>query len=444
MSAVESQASEQKKVGGREWLFTFLTNVAIQGVTVIQGVVLARVLGSEGRGQFAAAILWPNFFAMIGIWGANVALARAAATTPSLAALRRTSLGVACITGWISTLACWLAGSWLLAGTGQTTWLAFLVFLPFVFFNHVALCLSAVDQGAGHFSMMNRMRLVLNPVYVLLILLSVLAGQTGVVWLVGCLLAANGVTALMRVGAMVREDGLRGPVLPVGPVLKQGLGFGFAGVAGALLQTADKALLLQLLGTEKLGIYTVALTAASVAGSVASASSTVGFGMAAQAGVGQGFETVARLFRLTSWLWLGAGLATAAGVVLLLPLIYGAEFAPARWPALALIGVVATGGQAVLLEEAMRAQGRAFVGIQGRLAGFGVLIVAGTLLAPKLDIMGVIVALTAAHVVILTVLVVSACRHFQDGRASRLWPRLGDLAELVNLVRRRLAGRVAT
>ncbi len=41
-------------------------------------MVLARMLGPEGRGQFAAILLWPSIFAALGLMGVNMALARRA------------------------------------------------------------------------------------------------------------------------------------------------------------------------------------------------------------------------------------------------------------------------------------------------------------------------------------------------------------------------------
>jgi hypothetical protein len=54
---------------------TFGASVIIQAFTVVQGIIIARLLGPIGRGEYATVILWPNVFAAIGIFGTNVALA---------------------------------------------------------------------------------------------------------------------------------------------------------------------------------------------------------------------------------------------------------------------------------------------------------------------------------------------------------------------------------
>src|SRR5207245_7637053 len=105
----------------------------------------------------------------------------------------------------------------------------------------------------------------------------------------------------------------------------------------SLAASADKALLLYLLGSAQLGFYAVALTAASVVNSLAGAAGTVSFGMSAQVKDREGFDRVARMFRFTAWTWLIAGLGVAVIIPIVLPLLYGAVFRPAIWSAILLI-----------------------------------------------------------------------------------------------------------
>lgn len=422
--------SPQRKIGVREFVPTFATGLAIQAFTVVQGIVLARVLGPEGRGQFAAAIMWPSFFAIIGLMGVNVVLARRAAKSDDLPRLERTALWSSLITGLATMAVCGTAQAWWLGGVDPVVKTAAFVFMPFIFFNHLALCLTSIDHGAGHFHRLNLTRMLVNPVYLVLVIASILAGRVEVVWFVGCLMAATACVALFRLMLSVRSHGLRGDVEPLGPLLREAWPFGMTGLIGPLLQTADKALLLYLLGARDLGIYTVALAAASVVGSAAAASGTVGFGMAAQAGIREGFEPVARLFRLVSWIWILGGIAAGFALPFLVPLVYGGEFASAVVPAVALLLVVALTGQSGLLDEALRAQGRAFVGIKGRVAGLSVLLVLGAALAPVWGVMGVVVASILAQLIVLIVFMLAAKAHFHEASLRTLCPGLKDAHEL--------------
>jgi O-antigen/teichoic acid export membrane protein len=354
--------------------------------------LVARLLGPVGRGQFAAAILWPSLFAAMGGMGVGVALARRAGRATDLARVIRTGLVLTLLTGTVVAALCAVAIPWLLPGSDTIVRNAAYVFVPYIIFNHVSLAMIAIDQGAGWFRQMNWTRLIVNPVYLALVIGLWLAGIRDVFWFVVSLLIAGGAVASVRVGLALRRAPLPGPMEPVKSVFREALPFGFAGLLNPLAASADKALLFYLLGTAQLGFYTVALTAASVVNSLAGAAGTVSFGMSAQAKDREGFDRVARMFRFTAWTWLLAGVGVAVIIPIVLPLLYGAVFRPAIWPAILLIPAAALTGQASILEESMRAQGRAFVGLEARAAGLVVMIAMGWLLAPVVGIYGVVFA----------------------------------------------------
>jgi antigen flippase len=423
-------APQIRPIGSREFASTLVTNIVIQACTLIQGILVARLLGPVGRGQFAAAILWPSLFAAMGGMGVGVALARRAGRATDLARVIRTGLVLTLLTGTVVMALCALAIPWLLPGADTIVRNAAYVFLPFIVFHHVSLALIAIDQGAGWFSQMNWTRLIVNPVYLVLVIGLWLAGIRDVFWFVVSLLIAGGAVALVRVGLALWYAPLPGPTEPVKSVLREALPFGFAGLLNPLAASADKALLLYLLGTAQLGFYTVALTAASVVNSLAGAAGTVSFGMSTQVKDREGFDRVARMFRFTAWTWLLAGLGVAVIIPIVLPLLYGAVFGPAIWPAILLIPAAALTGQASILEESMRAQGRAFVGLEARAAGLVVMIAMGWLLAPVVGIYGVVFAAIGSQAIVLIVMMFAARWHFHRALLNALLPRISDLLEL--------------
>src|SRR5438876_11507128 len=87
-------APQTRPIGSREFASTLITNVVIQGCTVIQGILVARLLGPVGRGQFAAAILWPNLFAALGGLGVGVALASRAGCSVFLVRMIRVRFAI--------------------------------------------------------------------------------------------------------------------------------------------------------------------------------------------------------------------------------------------------------------------------------------------------------------------------------------------------------------
>jgi antigen flippase len=423
-------APQIRPIGSREFASTLVTNIVIQACTLIQGILVARLLGPVGRGQFAAAILWPSLFAAMGGMGVGVALARRAGRATDLARVIRTGLVLTLLTGTVVMALCALAIPWLLPGADTIVRNAAYVFLPFIVFHHVSLALIAIDQGAGWFSQMNWTRLIVNPVYLVLVIGLWLAGIRDVFWFVVSLLIAGGAVALVRVGLALWYAPLPGPTEPVKSVLREALPFGFAGLLNPLAASADKALLLYLLGTAQLGFYTVALTAASVVNSLAGAAGTVSFGMSTQVKDREGFDRVARMFRFTAWTWLLAGLGVAVIIPIVLPLLYGAVFGPAIWPAILLIPAAALTGQASILEESMRAQRRAFIGLEARAAGLLVMVFVGWLLAPVVGIYGVVFAAIGSQAIVLVVMMFAARWHFHRALLNALLPRISDLLEL--------------
>jgi O-antigen/teichoic acid export membrane protein len=421
----------RRRIGAGDFASTFGTNVAIQLCTIVQAVFLARLLEPTGRGQFAAAILWPSIFAAVGGMGVGVALARRAACATDLGRLARTAIVLTLATSTIATICCAAVLPWLMAEVDGVSRSAAWYFLPYIMFNHVALGLIAIDQGAGRFRQFNLTRLIVNPAYLILIVCLWLSGTREVHWYVIGLMAANGLVACYRVTVAAWNYSLIGPLEPVLRVFRQAVPYGAAGLISPLLQSADKALVLYLVGTTQLGIYSVALTAASVINSLATSAGTVSFGIAAQEQESGAFVRVARMFRFTAWIWLVAGLCLAVVIPVLLPLIYGSQFSPAIWPAIVLIPAAAFAGQAGILEEAMRAQGRAFIGLEARLAGMAVFLVVGWMLAESCGVLGVTIAFVAAQAVVLAFMLCVARWHFTQATLANLMPRMADLQELL-------------
>jgi O-antigen/teichoic acid export membrane protein len=225
-----------------------------------------------------------------------------------------------------------------------------------------------------------------------------------------------------------------GPLEPIKEVARDALPFGAAGLISPLLQYADKALLLYLLGTTELGLYSVALAAASVANSLATSASAITFGISAQPNDPRVFERVARVFRVSAWIWLTLGSGLALVIPILFPLVYGTSFSEAIWPAIILIPAAAFAGQSSVLEESMRAQGRAFIGLEARIAGMTVFLIAGWFLARWQGLIGVTVAFNAAQLVTLVFMLCVARLHFERSSLVDFMPRIADLLDVVRRI----------
>src|SRR6266513_927703 len=132
-----ASAPQIRPIGSREFASTLITNVVIQAYTVVQGILIARLLGPVGRGQFAAAILWPGLFAAMGGMGVSVALARRAGRAHDLARVIRTGFLLTPLTGTVAAVLCAAALPWLLPGSATLVRSAAYVFGAFIIFNQV-------------------------------------------------------------------------------------------------------------------------------------------------------------------------------------------------------------------------------------------------------------------------------------------------------------------
>jgi antigen flippase len=444
-SAPASGASVRKHIGLRAYIGTFGTSVIVQCFTVLQGIIIARLLGPLGRGQYAAVLLWPNIFAAIGIFGTNIALARAAAKTEHYAQVIRTAVFLALITALPSSLACYLLLPYLFPQAEQQLLGLSRLFVIFIILNHLALNLVAVDQGAGNFKRFNFTRALLYPVYVAFLLGMWVSGIREVRWAAIGLLAANFAVAVVRLGLAVKDMKLWGRLYSPIRAVKESIRFGLVGAAMPLYQQADKAILLWLLGAENLGLYVVALSASAAIGSITNSAGMVSFTAAAQAQQGEGFEKIAKTFRLSALLWLFFGGILAIAMSLLLPLVYGGEFASAVNPARLLIVGSAFAGLANLLDQALRGQGRALVGFEGRVVGLVVMLAAGVVLTTWSGLSGMCLAYDLGQGTCLLFFAWRISSHYgQPAEALRsLIVQWGDIQNLLVRIRGMLPGAVA-
>lgn len=413
----ESIGHVRKHTGLRAYAGTFGTSVIVQCFMIMQGIIIARLLGPLGRGQYAAVILWPSIFAAIGIFGTNIALARAAAKTERYDQVIRTAVFLALITASLSSIACWLLLPYLLPQAEQRLLDLSRLFVIFIILNHLALNLVAVDQGAGNFKRFNFTRAVLNPVYVAFLLAMWLTGVRQVKWAAIGLLAANLAVVLVRLVLALKDMNLWGRLYSPINAIKESIRFGLVGAAMPLYLQADKAILLWLLGAENLGLYVVALSASAAVGSITTSAGIVSFTAAAQAKRGEGFGKIAKMFRLSALFWLFFGGVLAIAMPFLLPLVYGDQFASAVNPARLLIIGSAFAGLANLLDQNMRGQGRAFVGLEGRILGLVVILILGLFSTRWLGLIGMCAAFIFGQLTCLSFFLWRVLGHY--GRGAR-------------------------
>ena len=427
----------RRAIGARQFMGTFITSVMLQGFTLVQGVILARVLGAEGRGNFAAIILWPNIIANIGLFGTNLAITRASAAAgddvgPVARAGVRLSLILSAVT---LAVGLGLLPFLIPEDGGDIMRLATTFMILFVPAYILTANLSGVDQGQGHFRKLNFFRLLQSPVNVVFLVVLILLAQANLAYCVWAMLAAFWVTALGRLVMLGRQVSLVGPVASLLTLLRQGLPYAIANTLLQFTQRGDRILLLWLLTKYDLGLYAVAFSAAGILAAVPRSMGIVSLTITARERPGEGFARIAKIFRGAVVVSVGVGIIVVAAIYLLLPVIYGWDFAGARIIGIILAAGFVPAGLTSVLSLSMQGQGNPLAGVYARLAGLGVMVLAAFMLAAPLGAAGVALGFLAAQAVSLLCLLLLTVRHYHSASLSAMAPTVNDVRQVIRRLR---------
>lgn len=181
----------------RHILTSFLSSGAVQIANVITGIVAARFLLPEGRGELAFLLLWPVLIADVGTLSINTAVSYY--TAQSRFSPKRVFAGALFTLSVLSLLLMAvfvLLMPLLFAGRGPELVMVGWVLLVFIPVHLYSSCLFSQFQGAHDFTVYNALRLVLAYSYFVFIV--------PFVWLFGAtpaafayaFLAANAATLL--------------------------------------------------------------------------------------------------------------------------------------------------------------------------------------------------------------------------------------------------------
>jgi O-antigen/teichoic acid export membrane protein len=376
--------------GKKAFTATFITSVWIQLLTLVTGALSARLLGPEGRGQFAAAQVWGSVLGMIALLGLNNVFGiHAAKLRDRIAALERAAV-MSGILSLAVTIAGWFVVPLLLppANPGLIPLARlFLMYIPiFVLTSN----LMAIDQGSGNFIQFNIARNVLTPVYLVLLCLLWIFGVRKVEWFLASLLAANFAVLLYRLSRITPCKEHDPPSLvQISELAREGIPFWITNCVLALRENAERLLLIFLLGPAPLGLFVVASTAATAHLTVTKSLNLVIFSRAAALSKSHALKDAAQVFRVMSLVNLICGLGMIAVQPLLIPVIFGNRFANAIPAAALLVVAQFFQSQGSVLHEALRGQARPFIGLAAALVGMAVFCGTGYWLAREWGLVGV-------------------------------------------------------
>ena len=415
---------------------TFAANGVALAANLLTGILVARALGPQGRGELTAIMILPQVlgwvFAMGCAQAVSYRLARAPEEGPSLFStwlLMLSVLGIVAIVIGEALLPT------LFDAQSTDARAAARVYLLLVLLVLFAELLNGMLLGRGDVLFYNLMRIGWAGGVALAYVILVAVGSFTVVI---ALVASAAVSAVLTVVTLVRVIGQVGLGPPSAALGRSSLSYGVrahgANVSGLVNQRLDLFIIPAFLSASTIGLYSIATNVSFIVITIAGAISVIVLPAAARRDPEAGNRLVIASLHVT--LLLGAAMAAvfALGADILLPLIYGSGFEGSALPLrLLLPGAVLYAGAGILW-SGLYAANRPLTATVTQVPGLVVTIAGLVILLPSNGIEAVALVSTVSYsLVFVTALVLYRRAVGVPWRAFKLDP--GQMLALATRLR---------
>ena len=319
---------------GNAMLDSAATSVAVTLLTLVTGIALARLLGPDGRGQYGAVLFWGQFagnFFTFSLYEALVVRLRARAEPPE-GAVSLALLILAGIVGFtaLAAFGAIAAGALDMPGFGSAMLVGFVLPIAAAAFANRAF--ATIETAGLSFRRLNMERVISPSLFLAGAICLYATGKASVAAVLVLFIAARLPLLILRIiryrhhllGKIDR--GLAQEVFRLAPKLFLATG------AMTIAQQIDRVIVTSLWPAEWLGYYFVAFSAAGAGLALASQAIRITL-LPSLAGLAPAEcrDKVERLMRLSLVTALGVTIPIFILAPVLVPLVYGAEFAPAAY-----------------------------------------------------------------------------------------------------------------
>jgi O-antigen/teichoic acid export membrane protein len=368
---------------------TAVGNVAVAACGLLSGMLLARTLGAEGRGELAAIQLWPLLLATAGGFGLPEATAYFAARTPGRA---RTTLSSALLVSLPFSAMAVAAGLVILpyalqtqAGAVQQAAAISLLLVPLMM---LALAPQQALRGAGRLTSWNVLRLMIPAGWVMALGALNLSGRATAT---SAALAFVAVTAVAACAAQVYAwRTLQGSIAPASHLTRPLLAYGAPTAVSTLPQwlnfRLDQLVMIVVLAPESVGLYVVAVAWSAAIQPFATVLAFTA--VPALAGATDARQKAQRVYRSGAIVSASAAALLLVVTPVLFPAIFGEEFRAAVPAALIMVFTGAVAGLNAVGGECLRGLGRPRGHLAAECAGLAVTCAAVPVLIPVWGILG--------------------------------------------------------
>lgn len=404
-----------KSAGRREAAEGLLSGLYLQGLLLITGILAARLLGPDERGQLA--LLWIVVLTIVQVGMAGFPLALTFEIAQGVAARRvlRIAYPVAASQLAVAILVYGLAAVTVL--DGSVPWLPIVLtaaILPAWLAQGYAL---AALQGMKSFRALQVLRMLAPTLYTALLVGGIAAGETSLEYVTGAWVVAYSISGVITLAALQRllPESREESSGDHGPSVKGMARFGLAGFLGSVSPTetfrVDQLIVGLVLSTTDLGLYVAALAFCNLPRFLAQ-----GLGLVAYPRVAAETEPERQrslVWRFTAIGTLAAVLVAAPVVALAEPLMsfaFGDAFASAAPTMQILVGGTVFLCARRLLSDGLRGAGAPGAGSWAEGLSLVALVPALLVFVPPYGLEGVALALALTYLLSLVYLLVAVNR----------------------------------
>jgi O-antigen/teichoic acid export membrane protein len=382
-------------------LQTFLTKIFILGINVATGMITARVLGPDGRGEQAAIILWSQFLASV--------IYNLKRYPKNKSQLLTASLILSLVLGSVAMLVgIVLIPHWLAHYSVETIRMAqwFMLLAPLAM---LSITITAALEAQEQFTISNHGR-YLVPLFTLLLLLgfTITENLNPVTAGLAYVIPSVPVTFWM-LGAVWKTFRWQWSKLRTAyqHLLSYGIRSYGIDLLGTLSGQIDQALVIGLLDAKSMGIYAVALSLSRMLSVIQSSIVTVLLPKTAARPIPEIADTIAQATRVSTMLSLPLTAIVMLFSPILLQLLYGTKFLDAVFIFRILVIEQLVSCAVWILAQAFMAAGRpgTVALLQG--VGLGVSFPLMLILIPKFGLVGAATALLCSTLLRMIFVLVS-------------------------------------
>lgn len=399
-------------------LISFLSTGFIQLANLVTGILAARLLLPEGRGELALLLLWPVMVAELGSMGLNTAVVYKSAR-------RETgSNEVFAATAWLTAAICPVlmavyAAVVVLVFDGKRDEILSMAWIctAMIPLHLYSLSLVSQFQGEQRFGAFNILRSSGHIAYLALLLAFIAAGQTGVSDFAWAFIGALTVTVI---AALIFAGRLGWPGLAVSrdtiaDMFRYGVRVHVGNVLNIASRRLDQLLISVTLAVSDLGLYVVAIAVSAIPMMVTATTDLVAFPKMAEQDSDDGRQYVlGRYLRATLLI-----VAPCVGILIFaapefIGLLFGQSFVPAADVARVLLLSGIAFAFRTFINSYLRASNRMLIVSQVEGSGIAITAVALAVLVPLFGTMGAAIAqlLAGSLPVVLAVVLIRRSGNF--------------------------------